>query len=178
MNDSNIIRVGVGSTNTVKIEAVNRGFSHYFSNRKVMGVKVDSGVSSQPFGHETYIGAENRATNTLRSSEFHFAVGIEGGIIKHKETTFAFAVVVIKDSSGKTSSATTGMFPLPKEVVELLSEGYELGDAVDRVFKQKNSKHGLGAVGLFTKGVVDRTTLYEQGVIYALIPHVNPEYCW
>jgi len=53
--------------------------------------------------------------------------------------------------------------------------GMELGTANDLVFSQTNSKQKNGAVGLLTHNKVDRTELYRQAVILALIPFVNPD---
>lgn len=49
----------------------------------------------------------------------------------------------------------------------------ELGNADDLVFGCKNSKQKDGAVGLLTENAIDRTALYEQGVIMAFIPFKN-----
>jgi non-canonical (house-cleaning) NTP pyrophosphatase len=51
----------------------------------------------------------------------------------------------------------------------------ELGDADDLVFGRQNSKQKSGAVGLLTHNRVTRRTLYEQAVVLALIPFINPD---
>lgn len=86
----------------------------------------------------------------------------------------AFAWVVILDMS-KQGCARTALFQLPKVVQNLVEGGMELGDADDRVFGKQNSKQKSGAVGLLTHQKVTRTTLYEQAVVLALIPFINPE---
>jgi len=55
-----------------------------------------------------------------------------------------------------------------------VNSGLELGEADDLVFGQANSKQKNGAIGLLTNDVLNRTTLYEQAVIMALIPFKNP----
>jgi len=53
-------------------------------------------------------------------------------------------------------------------------QGKELGEADDLVFAKENSKQDNGAVGLLTGNVIDRTALYQQAVVLALIPFKNP----
>jgi len=64
-------------------------------------------------------------------------------------------------------------FFLPNEVVKLIKDGKELGDADDIVFNRRNSKQENGAVGILTGDVIDRTKYYTEAVILALIPFKN-----
>jgi non-canonical (house-cleaning) NTP pyrophosphatase len=86
----------------------------------------------------------------------------------------AFAWVVIA-SNTTTGQSRTGAFFLPEPVVDLIREGMELGEADDIIFKRQNSKQESGAIGLLTGGVINRSDLYEQGVILALLPFRNPD---
>jgi non-canonical (house-cleaning) NTP pyrophosphatase len=65
--------------------------------------------------------------------------------------------------------------PLPSAVAELVREGLELGHAMDRYVNERNTKHGKGAVGILTAGLVDRQRAYESLVSYALAPFITPE---
>ncbi|MDD5263960.1 MAG: DUF84 family protein, partial [Candidatus Bipolaricaulis sp.] len=62
---------------------------------------------------------------------------------------------------------------LPDTVAALVRQGVELGEADDRVFGRTDSKRDVGAVGLLTGEVIDRTALYEHAVVLALIPFRN-----
>jgi inosine/xanthosine triphosphatase len=53
-------------------------------------------------------------------------------------------------------------------VVALLEQGVELGHAMDQVAMTIGTKHGLGAVGLLTGGLITRQAAYEPLVTYAL----------
>ena len=81
--------------------------------------------------------------------------------------------VVIEQKTGYISKAQTSSFYLPPEIIKLLREGKELGEANDIVFKKHNSKHQTGAVGLLTNEIVTRSAYYEQALVLALIPFVN-----
>jgi inosine/xanthosine triphosphatase len=171
------IRVSIGSTNKVKVEAVRLALEPYF-DPEVIGVQVYSGVSPQPLGKDAFRGARNRAIHALRLAGCDLAVGVEGGIIGLDGRRYAFAAVSIVDPEGRQSSATTGLFPLPLEALKLVDEGLELGEAMDRITGISDVKHGPGAVGILTKGVIDRTALYRHGTTLALIPHLNRHFSW
>ena len=64
--------------------------------------------------------------------------------------------------------------PLPDSVARLVRDGVELGHAMDRLIDAHNTKHGAGAVGILTDGLVDRQRAYEVLVSYALGPFLTP----
>ena len=172
------MKVIVASTNPVKIDTTQAGFSKVFPNEfvKVEGISVKSGVSDQPKSEdETLIGAINRANNaSLAKPKADYWVGIEGGVDKFGNGTQTFAWVVVKSKNGKYGKGKTGTFFLPDKVVELLDQGKELGEADDIVFNKTNSKQANGSVGILTGDLLTRTSFYETAVILALIPFKNP----
>ncbi len=86
----------------------------------------------------------------------------------------AFAWVVVRDAY-QMGRGRTGAFYLPPQIVELVRQGKELGEADDITFGRVNSKQEDGAVGLLTGNVIDRARLYEHAVVLALIPFKNPD---
>ena len=46
--------------------------------------------------------------------------------------------------------------PLPASVAAMIRDGLELGHAMDRLIGEHDTKHGKGAVGILTAGLVDR----------------------
>jgi len=171
------IRVVIGSKNLVKIECVKTAFSKYFKNIEIIGTDVESGVPNQPKSdRKTLEGAIRRATQSLlKDSEAYFGVGIEGGLEHIKNNLYAFAWICIKSRKEKIGLGRTASFLLPPKIEELIKSGRELGEADDIFFDIKNSKQKMGAIGLLSKGKLDRKKLYEQGVICALLPFLNKE---
>jgi len=51
-----------------------------------------------------------------------------------------------------------------------------MGLANDIIFKQKNSKQNLGAIGILTHNVINRTQLYEHAIMLALVAFKNEEF--
>jgi inosine/xanthosine triphosphatase len=167
----------IGSRNPVKVRCTEEAFNLAWGTTLVQGLNVDSGVRKQPIGDtETYAGAYNRAVNSKTAfPEADFWVGIEGGVEEIDENLTAFAWIVILDAAGKTGRARTAAFFLPQVIRDLVKGGMELGEADDQVFRTDNSKHAGGAVGILTKGIVERKELYKQAVSLALIPFVKPD---
>ena len=92
----------VGSTNPVKLTAVQTGFGAMFPQERFnfRGIDVPSGVSAQPQSDaETLQGAKQRAANAREQVPgADFWVGIEGGVDVlpgNSETLLAFARVVV-----------------------------------------------------------------------------------
>ncbi|MFT6883799.1 MAG: inosine/xanthosine triphosphatase [Marinoscillum sp.] len=172
------MKVIVASKNPVKISSTQAGFEKIFIDKSFgfEGVDVPSGVSDQPMTDtETLQGATNRAMNARTSHpDADFWVGIEGGLDQTPKGLLAFAWVVIF-SSHQSGQSRTSTFHLPPKVAELIDQGIELGLANDQVFSEHNSKQKGGAVGSLTKGVLGRSEYYEQPVMLALVPFINPE---
>jgi len=176
-NIKTVNKVIIATQNPVKIKAVQQAFGRAYPNEKFIfeGKKADSNVHDQPFTNlETLEGAQNRARNAkTQFPEAVFWIGIEGGVEEINKELFAFAWMTIL-SSDQEGKAKSGSFCLPSKISKLLKEGKELGDADDIVFGKSNSKQKNGAVGLLTKDVITRTSLYTEALILALIPFNNP----
>ena len=169
-------KVVIASQNPVKIQAVKNGFERMFPHEtfEFIGIPVPSNVLDQPLSNdETFAGATNRVNNASQAvTDADFYVGVEGGIEHAENEMEAFAWVVVK-SAERYGKAKTGTFFLPKEIVKLIKEGKELGEAGDIVFKKENNKQKNGSIGLLTGDVIDRTKYYTDAVILSLIPFKN-----
>ncbi|MBI1764715.1 MAG: inosine/xanthosine triphosphatase [Acidobacteria bacterium] len=168
----------VGSTNPVKIQCVAAAIAQFWPDVVARGVATDSGVSQQPVADdEMCTGARNRARQALQQiAEADYGVGIEGGVCDTAEGMWAYAWVVIVARDGSMGTGQTGRFMLPAGVAQLVRAGLELGEADDRFFGRENSKQKEGAIGLLSSGKLDRLQLYQQGVTFALLRFVNPEF--
>ena len=169
-------RVVVGSTNPVKIAAVRAVLIAAGANAEISGLGVPSTVRDQPVGdEETIRGALARARAAREATGAELGVGIEGGVVELPDgsmRTCAWAAVV--DAEGVTGIGGSLAMQLPDAVAALVRGGLELGHAMDRYVNERNTKHGKGAVGILTAGLVDRQRAYESLVSYALAPFITP----
>lgn len=174
------MKILVGSKNPVKIEAVREAFSKYFKEAEVICYDTNSGVSSQPVNSETFEGARNRALalkeiNSQKNLNADFFIGIEGGIIKIFDKWFALGSMCILNKQGLAGYGTSPLFELPGFIIKKLLTGNELGKVMDEITGDENTKQKGGAIGFFTKGIMDRKELYIGGIIAALVPFNNEQ---
>jgi inosine/xanthosine triphosphatase len=185
------MKVMVGSKNPVKVGAVEEAFKKYYPSCEVSGIVVASGVSAQPMSElETMNGARQRAYAALKADPLaDYGVGLEGGVTELNPTSpswsgvhggkgrlFECAWVAVVDKSGKEGLAGGLYFELPEKIAEKIKNGGELGPIMDEFTGKINVKQGSGAIGIFTKGQLDRKTAYVQIVLSALIKFVSPEW--
>jgi inosine/xanthosine triphosphatase len=169
----------VGSTNPVKVAAVQAVVARIAPHAVVRGVAVASGVPDQPMGdEETQAGARQRARAALAcTAGATLSVGLEGGVVElpdGKMRSCAWAVVV--DRHGREGIGGSLSMPLPDQVAARIRAGEELGYAMDALAETVGTKHGRGAVGILTAGLVDRQRAYEPMVAYALAPWLAPAF--
>lgn len=174
------MKILVGSKNPVKIDSVKEALSNYFESIEVIGINAESGVPLQPVGDDTFTGARNRALylkslNERNGIGAELFVGIEGGISNIYGKWFAFGCMCILDSAGCEGFGTSPLFELPKTVVNKLLDGIELGDVMDEIQNEENTKQKQGAIGYFTNGVMNRKELYIEGLKVAVIPFLHKD---
>jgi inosine/xanthosine triphosphatase len=173
--------VAVGSKNPVKVAAVQAVLARVAPDAVARPVSVPSGVPDQPFGDdETIRGARTRAQSARESVDADFGFGIEGGVVEMPDgsmRTCAWAAVVSRD--GRHGVGGSLAMPLPAAVARLIRErGMELGHAMDEITGQRETKHGAGAVGILTGGLVDRQRAYEVLIAYAIAPFLDAGSSW
>lgn len=168
--------VVVGSTNPVKLRAVRAVLARIAPAAEVEGRAVQSAVRDQPVGDdETICGALARARAALADSDADFGVGIEGGVVNEPDgsmRTCAWAAAVSR--GGQESVGGSLAMPLPPSVARAVRDGAELGHAMDALAGARDTKHGSGAVGILTAGLLDRQEAYEPLVAYALARFLTP----
>ncbi|MDR0509259.1 MAG: inosine/xanthosine triphosphatase [Candidatus Methanoplasma sp.] len=165
------VRIAVGSTNRVKIEAVRAVMERVFGNVIVIPVNVKSGVSDQPKELETRTGAMNRAMSALGDNDL--SVGIEAGVFATDDGLYDFQYCAILDKDGKMTIGIGPGFRYPDEVADLVSNGMTVGDSIRELYGNSETGKKQGAVGLLSKGLLDRKTLTEQSVTAAMIPRMK-----
>jgi inosine/xanthosine triphosphatase len=167
--------IAVGSTNPVKLGAVRAVLGALAPSATIESVAVASTVPDQPFGDdETIRGALARASAARAALNADLGVGIEGGVVEEADgsmRTCAWAAIV--DAQGRSGVGGSLAMTLPREVAAMIRDGVELGVAMDRLVGATNTKHGRGAVGILTGGIVDRQRAYEVLVAYALAPFMS-----
>ena len=170
------MRVAVGSTNPVKIKAVEEVLRAFYPEVEVFGVEVSSGVSAQPVGvQETVQGAVNRARAALKQGDI--GVGIEAGLIEVPFTLTGYMDVqfcAISDGEFTSLGAGSG-FEYPPQVVREVLRGREVGEVMEKLSGIAEIGRKGGAIGFLSKGKLNRKELTKQAVLMAMLPRINRE---
>jgi inosine/xanthosine triphosphatase len=172
-----MIKVVVGSKNPVKIGAAKAAICEMFALNDVecVGINAPSGVPEQPMtGEDTQLGAINRVKYCQQHAQADYYVAFEGGVdqFEYGPATFAYVAVANQEHM---SIGRSCQLPLPPLVYQALQKGEELGHVMDRLFNTDNVKQKGGAIGLLTKGLATRESVYHQATLLALAPFVNPD---
>ena len=147
----------------------------YWENVEVMALDTKSGISDMPMTDKECIqGAINRAKNST-TKDVDFSVGAEGGALDTEYGMFVFAWAAVLDKKGNMGLGNSGRFLIPEKLASRIRIGEELGEFMDDVANIKNVRKNQGAVGVFTKDVINRTQLLEHAIVLALVKYHNEE---
>jgi inosine/xanthosine triphosphatase len=170
------MRIIVGSTNKAKVDAVAEILKEYphLEHAEVSGMPTHSGVSNQPKTLlETITGARNRAESVFADAEY--AIGIESGLMEVPHSKSGFMDICVcaifdgKDFHLGISSAWE--FPDPRVTALMIEEGLDMSQAINKAGLTTNPNIGMeeGAIGILTKGRIDRKEYTKQALRTALI---------
>jgi inosine/xanthosine triphosphatase len=170
------MKIKVGSKNIIKISAVSeivRDYPH-LKDAIVEGVETNSYVSNQPKSlEETINGAINRARSAFLDCDY--SIGIESGLIQVPNTKSGYMdVCVCAIYDGKEfhlGLSSAWEFPNPAVMDLIVKEGFEMSEAINKAGMTKNKNIGSaeGAIGILTKGRLDRKEYTKQALRTALI---------
>ena len=176
------MKIGVGSTNPVKVNAVKEIVQKYdiFEGAEVVSVNVPSNVADQPKSiEETVRGAKNRALAAAKDNDI--GIGLESGLIEvpgSKTGMMDCGVCAIFDGVDYAIGISSA-FECPPAVMKLVhEEGLDLNQAFFKAGLTENLKVGSaeGAVGLLTKGRVTRLEYTKQSLVMAMIHLENARF--
>ena len=169
------MKIAVGSTNPVKINAAKEALQALYPRARFVAIAVDSGVPAQPIGDTQIItGAIKRARRVLKLTQADLGVGLEGGLIRTPHGLMSSAWCAIVDKAGKISLGGGMHFHLPDSVAKGIDQGKELGQVMDELTGKKDVKKKMGAVGILTNGVLNRTEEYAHLVKLAMVKFLSP----
>ncbi len=168
-----VVDIAVGSLNPVKVAAVRTVMEAVYGEVRITAVEVPSGVPPQPFGDQTHQGSLNRARAALGGHDM--AVGIEAGVFEMLDGLYDIQHCSIVSPDGRETYGQGSGFRYPDAIAELVRGGMTVGDAVHSVYGDTDIGKRQGAVGLLSRGLIDRRRLTEQSVIAAMIPRIWDE---
>lgn len=168
-----VMDIAVGSQNPVKVAAVRSVMERVYGEVRITAVDVPSGVPPQPFGEQTHRGSINRARAALGGHDM--AVGIEAGVFEMLDGLYDIQHCSIVSRDGRVTYGQGSGFRYPDAIADLVRGGMTVGDAVHSVYGDTDIGKKQGAIGLLSKGLLDRKGLTEQSVIAAMVPRLWDE---
>ncbi len=168
-----VMDIAVGSVNQVKVAAVRSVMERVYGDVRITAVDVSSGVPPQPLEGQTHQGSENRARAAL--GDHDMAVGIEAGVFEMLDGLYDIQHCTIISRDGRVTYGHGSGFRYPDSIADLVRKGMTVGDAVKEVYGNTEIGKKQGAIGLLSKGLIDRKTLTEQSVTAAMIPRLWDE---
>jgi inosine/xanthosine triphosphatase len=171
------MQIALASTNRAKLGATRAVVARIFQQSEVQAVTVVANVPDQPIGDEqTQAGAIARARAALASDGANLGIGLEGGL---RQTLGGWALcswAAVVDRTDRLGVGGGGILLLPPMVVERVLAGEELGPVMDELAQETETRHGRGASGILTGGLLDRTRIFENALICALAPWLHPSF--
>lgn len=181
--------IAVGSTRKPKLGAVGealREIGLLLDDRaefQVVGREVESGVGHTPRSREELMqGARQRAEalQTLASQEdqhWDFFVGLEGGFdsIEENGVRRVFLESWAYVSDGKRGHfGRSGAVEVPELLAyEVLVNGTELGEAIDRFAGDAGIRDAQGAWGVLSSNRITRQDAFRVAAVAAFAPFYN-----
>ena len=168
---SKVPDIAVGSLNPVKVEAVRSVMERIFGEVRITAVDAPSGVPPQPFEEQTHQGSLNRARAAL--GDHDMAVGIEAGVFEMLDGLYDIQHCSIVSSDGRETFGQGSGFRYPDCIADEVRNGLSVGDAVKKIYGDTDIGRRQGAIGLLSRGLIDRKTLTEQSILAAMIPRLS-----
>jgi len=173
------MKIAIGTTNKLKVEAIENVLAILFPGAEFIATKVDSGVSEEPKGDEEGIeGALTRAKKAMEKEGADMGVGPEGITSKNKYGTFVYGYVVIADKQNRIGIGASAQVMLPKKLEKMIESGKGLADAVagiSGITSERVSKE-LGTNGILTNGLYDRSKEFSDAAICAAARFISKLY--
>lgn len=168
------MKIAVGSTNPLKVRAVEAVAAKVFGAATVEGVAVESGVGHNPLTDaETLAGAVTRAKAARRKAGADLGIGLEGGITESGGRWYT-CVWCAADTGAEVLTGGGVHIPVPREVARLITvDGVEMGHAMDRIIGDSDTKRKMGFEGIVTRGLVNRQDSFESVLAYTLAPLIS-----
>ncbi len=167
--------IHVGSKNEVKVGAVRDLLPEYpfLGATQVRGIETVSGVADQPKSlEETIRGAINRAKACFDGCAV--SVGIESGFVPvpYTKTGYMDVTACAIFDGREHHLGLSSLFECPKDVTDMILTGeVNMAQAFHRCGYTSNPMLGSaeGAIGILTKGRVDRKAYTMQALRMAFI---------
>jgi inosine/xanthosine triphosphatase len=183
------IILAVGSTRKPKLGAVEEAVREIApllgaeAEFEVIGREVESGVGHTPASREDSMkGARQRAEALIRLersevAKWDYFVGLEGGLDSVVESgvrrVFLESWAYVSDGKSGHFGRSGGVEVPEILAYEVLANGTELGEAIDRFAGEAGIRDAQGAWGVLSSNRITRQEAFRVAVVAAFAPFYN-----
>jgi len=158
------LKIHVGSSNSLKIRAVEQFFDGIFDNIEVHSIGYED-IIKQPIGEVTIKMACERA---LVPDGFDYGVGIESGIFEEGGVYISREYAVIRDSAGHETIGHGPGFTIPKRWSDRIQRGESLGK-----ISEVEGSSDMGTIDFLSKDRLKREGCIKHALTCAMVSRWN-----
>jgi len=164
------LKIAIGSTNPVKIEATRLAMQKIFGDFDLVSVDVKTIVSAFPTSDSEMVhGAVHRAKESKIRANADIGIGLEGGYHCYEWGCFIKAWGAATDGIIVGIGASPAV-PIPNALIEIIDPKIDdkSKQSVDSFFGIENLAKKQGIMGAITKGALTRQESLIQAVVSAM----------
>ncbi len=180
------IKIVVGSSNPVKIDAVQAAFQRLFGvfcELQVLGFACNSGIAPQPMSdNECVQGAINRAATALRLvPDADYSIGVEAGLCRisyggGRWFDRTWVAILNKDSREEGLASSAGCLTPQYIVDRIVKDKSGLGCIMNDLLSRDDVAQKEGYVGVVTNNAVTREDVTQQAIMVASAIFINAQF--
>ncbi len=175
------MKIIVGSENMSKIRSVRLALEKLnISNVDIVGISVESMVSSKPLNDETLKGAINRNNNLYKHCinnkiDFDLLISIEGGYEQVLNNYFIITYACLMTKDKKYYVGKSNGLEISESMFNCVKNGKSINKIIESIFNVKNKKKNNGITGFLTNGYFKRDEFDMNAVLCALETYYNQD---
>lgn len=173
------MKIIVGSENVSKIRSVRLAIEKLnIGDVDIVGIPVESMVSSKPLNDETLEGAINRNNNLYKHCinnkiDFDLLISIEGGYEQVLNNYFIITYACAMTKDKKYYVGKSNGLEISKSMFNHVKSGKSINKIIENISNVTNNKKENGITGYLTNGFFKRDEFDMDAVICALESYYN-----
>lgn len=175
------MKIIVGSENMSKIRSVRLALEKLnISNVDIVGISVESMVSSKPLNDETLKGAINRNNNLYKHCinneiDFDLLISIEGGYEQVLNNYFIITYACLMTKDKKYYVGKSNGLEISESMFNCVKNGKSINKIIESISNVTSNKKDNGITGFLTNGYFKRDEFDMNAVLCALETYYNQD---
>ena len=175
------MKIIVGSENISKIKSIRLALEKLnISDVDIIGISVESMVSSKPLNDETLKGALNRNNNLYKHCinneiDFDLLISIEGGYEQVLNNYFIITYACLMNKDKKYYVGKSNGLEISESMFNHVKNGKSINKIIESISNITSNKKDNGITGYLTNGFFKRDEFDMNAVLCALETYYNQD---